>query len=61
MKKIALVVDRDDLLRLLKELLPFWPPYEPYKRLSRKLDSLKTKFLQIAIKHIIAIEIENPA
>jgi transposase len=61
MKKIALVVDRDDLLRLLKQLRPFWTPYKFYIWLLRKLDSLKTTFLQIAIKHIMTAEIENPA
>jgi hypothetical protein len=61
MKKIALVVDRDDLLRLLKQLRSFWTPYKLYKWLSKKLNSIKSEFLQIAIKQNIITEIENPA
>lgn len=37
MKKIALVVDRDDLLRLLKLLQPFWALKRLYKAVTEKL------------------------
>jgi len=61
MKKIALVVDRDDLLRLLKPLLPFWAPVKLYMRVSKEFESFITDFRQMTLKHIMNPEIENPA
>ena len=61
MKKIALVVDRDDLLRLFRRLRLNWPPQKLYKWVSKELDRFMTNFIQIAFKHITTPEIENPA
>jgi transposase len=61
MKKIALVVDRDDLLRLLKRLQPCWAPVKLYKWVSRELGWFMTNIAQIAFKYITTPEIENPA
>jgi len=60
MKKIALVVDRDELLRLLKLLQLIWSPRKLYRKISRKFNSLVTTFKQIPYKHIMT-QIENPA
>ena len=60
MKKIALVADRDDLLRLLKLLQPNWTQGKLYKRVSKCLDSFISNFVQIAFKHITTQETENP-
>lgn len=61
MKKIALVVDRDDLLHLLKLLQPFWASKKLYKGFSEKLSSFITNIGRLAFKHITISEIENPA
>ena len=61
MKKIALVVDRDDLLRLLKLLEPYWTPIKLCRWVTRALDSFMTNFVQIAFKYITTPKIENPA
>jgi hypothetical protein len=61
MKKITLVVDRDDLLRLFRRLRLFWSPQKLYKWVSKELGRFITKTVQIAFKHITASEIENPA
>ena len=61
MKKIALVVDRDDLLRLFRQLQLIWPLQKLYKWVSKELDRFITNFIQIAFKHITTPEIENPA
>jgi len=61
MKKIALVVDRDDLLCLFRRLRPFWPPQKLYKWVSKELGRFMTNFVQINFKHITTPEIENPA
>jgi len=61
MKKIALVVDRDDLLRLFKRLRLFWPPQKFYKWVFKELIWFITNFMQIAFKNITTMEIKNPA
>ena len=61
MKKIALVVDRDDLLRLLKLPRPFWMPSKLYKSLLDSIDAFITNLRKIIIKLILNPEIENPA
>ena len=61
MKKIALVVDRDDLLRLFKRLRLFWPPQKFYKWVFKELIWFITNFMQIAFKNITTMEITNPA
>jgi transposase len=61
MKKIALVVDRDDLLRLFRRLRLFWATRKLYKWVSKEYDQFKTNFVQIAFKIITTPEIENPA
>jgi len=61
MKKIALVVDRDDLLRLFKRLRLFWTPQKLYKWVSKEHDRFITNFKEIAFKYITTPEIENPA
>jgi transposase len=61
MKKIALVVDRNDLLRLLKLLQPYWVPEKLYKWVFKALGWFMTNFAQIAFKYITTLEIENPA
>jgi len=61
MKKIALVVDRDDLLHLLKLLQPFWAPKKLYKDVAERLNSFITNLGQFVLKHIAFPEIENPA
>ena len=61
MKKIALVVDRDDLLRLLRRLRLFWQFQKLYKWVSKELDRSMTSYVQIACKHLTTPKIENPA
>jgi len=61
MKKIALVVDRDDLLHLFRRLRLFWAPQKLYKWVSKELGGFMTNFVQINFKHITTPEIENPA
>jgi len=61
MKKIALVVDRDDLLRLLERLRLFEPPQKLYKRVFKELGRFITNFVEITFKQIITPKIENPA
>ena len=61
MKKIALVVDRDDLLRLFRRLRLFWPPPKLYTWVSKGVDRFITNFIQIIFMHIKTLEIENPA
>jgi transposase len=61
MKKIALVVDRDELLRLLMLLRRYVTPVKLYKRFSIELGWFMTNFVQIAFKYITTPKIENPA
>ena len=61
MKKIALVVDKDDLLSLFRRLRLFWPPPKLYTWVSKGLDRFITNFIQIIFMRITTLEIENPA
>jgi len=61
MKKIALVVDRDDLLRLLGLLQTFRKPWKLYKWIAKDLYSLITTLRQITLETLITLKIENPA
>jgi transposase len=60
MKKIALVVDRDELLRLLKLLQLIWSPWKLCKWMYNGFRSLITTFQQIHYIHRMT-QIENPA
>jgi transposase len=61
MKKIALVVDRDDLLRLFKRLRLYWASRKLYRWVSNVLGLFTKDFIQLAFTQFTTPEIENPA
>jgi transposase len=61
MKKIALVVDRDELLRLFGLLQQLTAPKKLCRGITGKLELFSTKFRFFVQKQLLSIEIENPA
>jgi transposase len=61
MKKIALVVDRDELLHLFRRLQQLIVPKRINKGIAGKLDLLSAKLGFFVQKYLLNIEIENPA
>ena len=61
MKKIALVIDRDDLLRLLRLRRLFWSPMELYVGLTGKMVPFIAINNLFVFKRVIIQKQENPA
>jgi len=61
MKKIALVVDRDDLLRLLELFQRIRLPWKRYKQLVGKLIVRMAKLKEVRLEYCNIHKIENPA